>query len=115
LGGSNPRCFYDWIPSNYYCYLYPIPFSDGSGSPGYYRHTYTETFWTFWQAEGTGRESLKAEIPNDKFQTPNNFKIQNTKSKMKGKNPPTPPLLKGGGGRIIGDKVCKIKNDAKRE
>jgi hypothetical protein len=60
------------------------------------------------------KESKEAKIPNDKFQTPNNFKIQNTKSKMRGKNPPLPLLLKGGGG-IIGDKVCKIKNDAKRE
>jgi hypothetical protein len=53
------------------------------------------------------------EIPNAKFQIPNNLKIQNTKSKMRGKNPPSPPFAKGGG--IIGDKVCKIKNDAKRE
>jgi hypothetical protein len=37
------------------------------------------------------------EIPNAKFQIPNNFKIQNTKSKMRGKNPPSPPFAKGGG------------------
>jgi hypothetical protein len=61
------------------------------------------------------RGSKEAKIPNDKFQTPNNFKIQNTKSKMKGKNPPFPPFAKGGRGGIIGDKVCKTKNDAKKE
>ena len=61
LGRRHHRCVHDWVPSNYYRCLYEIPFPDGRGTPGYYRHTYIETFWTFWQAEGTGGKSLVAQ------------------------------------------------------
>jgi hypothetical protein len=78
LGRSNPCRFHDRVPSNHYGCVHRIPFSDGRGTLGYYHHTDIETFRTFWQAEGTGRKSLETEIPNAKFQIPNN--IGNSKS-----------------------------------
>ena len=85
VGGSGQlgRCdycvVYDWIPPNHYRCLHPIAFSHGRGSLSDYHHSHTEAFGTLWQTKGVGGKSIETEIPNTKFQIPNNAKIQKVK------------------------------------